>query len=166
MKRSNTLIGLAAVLLAAGTAWADDASRLAKADELLKITKGDQNFKPLLARAQAILKGDAIRQEPAGADKAARAAIEQKVSQILAEQMSWDKLRPQIVKLYADKFTEEELDGILSFYKSPLGQAWTAKSADVTAEAVKVSQQALQDAQAQIRKVIEEAAPKDAAPQP
>lgn len=162
MKHSRTLIGFAAAFLLAGAAWADDASRMAKADELLRITKGDQNFKPLLARAQAMLKAEAVRKEPADADKAARAAIEQKISQILSDEMNWDKLRPQFVKLYADKFTEEELEGILSFYKSPLGQAWTAKSSELTAEAVKVSGQAMQDAQAKIRKVIEQAT----APQP
>jgi hypothetical protein len=165
MTHSRTLIGFAAAVLLAGAAWADDASKMAKADELLRLTKGDQNFKPLLARAQAMLKADAVRKVPADAAKAAKAAIEQKISQILSEEMSWDKLRPQFVKLYADKFTEEELDGILAFYKSPLGQAWNTKSAEVTAEAVKVSGQAMQDAQAQIRKVIEQATPKEPAPQ-
>lgn len=165
MTHSRTLIGFAAAVLLAGAAWADDASKMAKADELLRLTKGDQNFKPLLARAQAMLKADAVRKVPADAAKAAKAAIEQKISQILSEEMSWDKLRPQFVKLYADKFTEEELDGILAFYKSPLGQAWNAKSSELTTEAVKVSGQAMQDAQAQIRKVIEQATPKEPAPQ-
>ena len=152
MRHSRTRIGLAAAFLLAGAAWADDASRMAKADELLRITKADLSYKPLLARSQGLLRGEAARKAPAGAEKA---AFDQKVAQILSDQLSWDKLRPQFVKLYADTFTEEELDGILAFYKSPLGQAWIAKSADVTSAAVKVTTQAMQDAQARIRKLIE-----------
>ncbi len=158
MRLSRTLIGFAAVLLLAGGAWADDASRTAKADELLRLTKGDQNFKPLLARAQALLRGQAMQQVPAGADKA---AFNQKVTQILTDELNWDKLRPQFVKLYADKFTEEELDGILAFFKSPVGQAWTTKSLDVNSEAVKISGEALQGAQAQIRKLVEQSTSKE-----
>jgi hypothetical protein len=156
MKQSRTLLGFAAAFLLAGAAWADDASKLAKADELLQITKGDQAYKQMLDRAEANLKTQAVRQAPADADKA---AIDQKVSAILAEQMNWAKLRPQFVKLYADTFTEEELDGVLAFYKSPAGQAWVAKLPTVTPAAVKISQQAMQDAQSQIRKLVQPTAP-------
>lgn len=155
MTQSRTLIGLAAALLLAGAAWADDASKTAKADELLQITKGDQTYKPILAGAQSLLKRQAFLKEPAGVDKA---AFEQQVSQAVSEEVNWDKLRPQFVKAYADTFTEAELDGILAFYKSPAGQAWEAKSTDLTTAAVNVSKQAIQEAQARIRKITDEAA--------
>jgi len=158
MKPFRAVTGLVAALLLAGAAWADDASKLAKADELLRITKGDQSYKQMLDRAQAQLKAMAVRQAPSDADKA---AVEQQVAPIVTEQLNWEKLRPQFVKAYADTYSEEELDGILSFYKSPAGQAWITKLPELNGRAVKVSQQAMQDAQAQIRKIAEQAAPKE-----
>lgn len=162
MTHSRTLIGFTAAFLLAGAAWADDASRTAKAEELFQLAKIDQGFKQLLEHAQGTIKAQTARQEPAGADKT---AIEQQVSQILSQQMNWDKLKPQYVKVYADTYTEEELDGILAFFKSPAGQAWFAKSTDVGDKARHITQQAIQDSQAQIRKVLEQAAPKEDAPQ-
>jgi len=158
MKHSRTVTGLVAALLVAGAAWADDASRMAKADELLRVTKADQTFRQMLDRAQAQLKLLAVRQAPSDADKA---AIEQQAAPIAAEHLNWEKLRPQFVKAYADTYTEEEMDGIISFFKSPAGQAWISKVPEVNGRAVKISQEAMQEAQAQIRKLTEQAAPKE-----
>jgi uncharacterized protein len=162
MKHSRTFIGFAAAFLIAGGARADDASRVAKAQELVQVAKMDQGFKQMLDRAQASVKAQTVRQEPAGADKA---AIEEKISQILSQQLNWELLKAQYVKVYADTYTEEELEGIVSFYKSPAGQAWFAKSPQVGDKARQVTQQAIQEAQAQIRKVIEQATPKEETPQ-
>ena len=156
MKQSRTVIGFVAAFLLAGAAWADDASRTAKAQELLQAAKMDQGFKQMLDRAQTSIKTQTTRQATA-ADKA---AIEEKISPILSQRLNWDLLKPQYVKAYADTFTEEELDAILAFYKSPAGQAWFAKSPEVGEKARQITQQAIQDAQSQIRKVVE------AAPQP
>ncbi len=160
MKHFQTLLGLAAFLLA-GAARADDASRTAKAEELFQVAKMDQGFRQLLEHAQATIKAQTGRQAPAGADKA---ALDQKVSEILSQQMNWDKLRPQYVKVYVDTYTEAELDGVLAFYKSPAGQAWFAKSPELGDKTRLITQQAIQESQAQIRKLIEQAAPKEDAP--
>ncbi len=37
--------------------------------------------------------------------------------------MSWETMRPQYVKLYSDTFSESEIDGMLTFYESPVGKA-------------------------------------------
>jgi hypothetical protein len=41
----------------------------------------------------------------------------------LREEMSWDKVRPMFVEIYRDTFTQEEVDGLLAFYRSKLGAA-------------------------------------------
>ena len=151
-----------AAFLLAGAARADDASRTAKAEELFQAAKMDQGFKQLLEHAQFTIKAQTARLEAAGADKA---ALEQKISEILSQQMSWDRLRPQYLKVYADTYTEAELDGVLAFYKSPAGQAWFAKSPELGDKTRLITQQAIQNAQAQIRKLIEQATPKEDAPQ-
>ena len=155
MKQSRTVIGFAAAFLLAGAAWADDASRMAKAQELLQVAKMDQGFKQVLERAQATIKAQTTRQVTVAADKA---ALEEKISPILAQQLNWETLKPQYVKVYAGTYTEEELDAILAFYKSPAGQAWFAKSPAVGEKARQITQKAIQDAQSQVRKVADQAA--------
>jgi hypothetical protein len=41
---------------------------------------------------------------------------------IVSDSVGWTSLEPEYVKLYADTYSEEEIDGILAFYKSPVGQ--------------------------------------------
>lgn len=37
------------------------------------------------------------------------------------DELSWDKLEPVIVDIYAKSFSQDEIDGLLAFYSSPLG---------------------------------------------
>ena len=43
------------------------------------------------------------------------------------EEMSWEKLKPIFIDLYQDNFTQEEIDGMVAFYKSPVGVAFVNK---------------------------------------
>ncbi len=51
--------------------------------------------------------------------------------QINARTDAWQKLKPDVVKAYAEVFTEEELQAILRFYKSATGQTLVNKGAEV-----------------------------------
>ncbi len=42
---------------------------------------------------------------------------------VMDSEMSWDKLEPMSIRLYQQTFTEDELQGMLAFYKTPAGQA-------------------------------------------
>lgn len=72
----------------------------------------------------------------AGNEKAL-ADFQTKVEAVINNAMGWDKLRPLYIKLYMDAYTEEELDGIVTFYKSPAGQAMVSKSFGLVADAPK-----------------------------
>ena len=37
------------------------------------------------------------------------------------------KLKPMYVEIYTTNFTQEEIDGLISFYESPAGKAFVAK---------------------------------------
>lgn len=38
------------------------------------------------------------------------------------EVMKWENVRGPLAQLYAEAFTEDEIDGLVTFYRSPLGQ--------------------------------------------
>jgi len=42
---------------------------------------------------------------------------------IYRQDMNWEILEPLFIRVYRDSFTQEEVDGMLVFYKSPAGQA-------------------------------------------
>src|SRR4051812_30136832 len=70
---------------------------------------------PLSPEAQARMR--------AAADKAREAML---------EEMGWDKLRPLIVKVYSESFSEEEIQGLIAFYVSPTGRMFVERMPQVT----------------------------------
>jgi hypothetical protein len=116
-------------------AHADDASRKAKAAEMLQITKAAPAMQEQLANLRDRVDGMAKQQFGApslSTDQSALTAQYMKeVDGILKQEISWDELYPQIVQSYAESFTEPELDGIIAFYKTPAGQAVLSKTPDM-----------------------------------
>ena len=45
------------------------------------------------------------------------------VLKILKEEFSWDKLEPMYLRIYKESFSQQEVDGMITFYRSPSGQA-------------------------------------------
>jgi hypothetical protein len=62
------------------------------------------------------------------AQKNEQAAFEAKLTAVVMGELSWQKLEPDFAKLYAANYTAEQLDGLIAFYGSPLGQAVLAKT--------------------------------------
>ena len=56
--------------------------------------------------------------------------IDQQRAEMMAmmkDLLAWEKLVPLYVRVYQKTFTQEELDGMLAFYKTPVGAAMIAK---------------------------------------
>src|SRR5271169_4668953 len=46
---------------------------------------------------------------------------------LINESLNWDELEPMYVRTYRASLSQDELNGILEFYKSPAGQAYIKK---------------------------------------
>ena len=46
---------------------------------------------------------------------------------IMKEELSWESLKPMYIEIYRDSFTQEEIDGLIAFYQSPVGMAFVNK---------------------------------------
>jgi uncharacterized protein len=56
--------------------------------------------------------------------------IDQRRGELLAlmkELLDWKKLEPMYVRIYQKTFTQQEVDGMIAFYKTPAGQAVMSK---------------------------------------
>ena len=45
----------------------------------------------------------------------------------MKELLDWKKLEPVYVRIYQKSFSQEEVDGMIAFYKTPAGQAVIGK---------------------------------------
>lgn len=54
--------------------------------------------------------------------------------------MNWDNVKQDYISVYVDTFTEQELKGIIGFYKSPAGKAFVKKSPEMMKRSMDISQ--------------------------
>lgn len=55
--------------------------------------------------------------------------------------VDFDELNELVIPIYARNFTDEELDGIIDFYRTPVGQSVLAKMPTVVEESLGIGQQ-------------------------
>lgn len=46
---------------------------------------------------------------------------------VIKEEFTWSKLKPLYIQLYTETFDQSEIDGLIAFYKTTVGQAFVAK---------------------------------------
>ncbi len=71
--------------------------------------------------------------------------------------MSWDAIKGDFVKIYADVFSAEELQGMIDFFKGPVGQKFIGKQPQVQAAVMQRMQSLMLEMQPKIRAAIEKA---------
>ncbi len=53
--------------------------------------------------------------------------FQQKIVAIQKQEITWEKLEPVFVEIYSNSLSQEDVDGISAFYKSPAGKSFVSK---------------------------------------
>lgn len=73
--------------------------------------------------------------------KALVESMSAKFSAVIRQELSWASLKPMYVQIYRESFTQEEVDGLIAFYKSPAGAAMINKMPLVMQKSMTMVQQ-------------------------
>ncbi len=120
---------LALLLLADGAclAGASDPASDASIEEYLKVSNSQQLLDNMQQQVGGFIKSSMQQATQGKPVTPQRQAIldhmAQQMSDLLAETLNWDSLKPMYMRIYHDSFTQSEIDGIIKFYKSPAGKA-------------------------------------------
>lgn len=79
-----------------------------------------------------------------------------KMSALLKDELSWEKMKDIYTQIYGETFTEEEIQGLIAFYESPAGKAFAAKMPAVTQKSMVVVQQRMGPLMQKIRMAMQE----------
>lgn len=141
-------------------AHADEASKAQKVEEFFQAAQLEQMFSQSMTLAMNQVKSSVMREAKAVNLSPGQSAViedfQSKVEAVVRMALSWDQLRPQYLKLYSDAFTEEQLDDLLAFYKSPTGQAMVSNSPLLMKQGAEITQQRMAVAQPELRRLVEE----------
>ena len=146
-------------------AFADEATKNAKIEELLKLTNADRMVSQMFDQMKSIEMTQLNNMNIAPEQRPLAQQTQEQILQLLQNALSWDKLKPALIKVYTETFTEEEIDGILNFYKTPAGQALLQKMPTLIQRSMQTGQQMVADVLPQIQKMTEDLKRKAAAQQ-
>jgi len=135
-----TLSLLIVVSLLTSLASADEISRRAAAEELLSLTKVDQMIKPLFTQMQAMMEQQFAQMGVPEDLQSILKRHQERLFVVLEETLDLQTMKRDFVSIYVDTFTEDELKGVVAFYKTPVGQAFLDKMPLLMSRSMQASQ--------------------------
>jgi hypothetical protein len=137
-------------------ARADEASHRAKAQEMITLLSTEKNVQGVVDKFMKQITDAAAKEagpNPSPETKAKVADFEKQALQIIDASVGWKAMQTQFTDIYAKSFTEEEMDGIIAFYKSPAGSALLTKMPDVNVQIAQVGGARVQALQPQLQQL-------------
>lgn len=91
-----------------------------------------------------------------------------RIMKVMREEMSWAKIKPIYVQVYAETFTQQEIDDMLAFYATPSGQSMIEKMPVVMKKSMALTQShiapLMQRMQLELQQAIAEVKAQQSAP--
>ena len=76
-----------------------------------------------------------------------------RLAELIKQQLAWSQMEPMMIDVYRKSFSQKEVDDLITFYKSPSGQAVIQKMPMVMQQTVAQSQTRMQAMLPQIRQI-------------
>lgn len=153
-RRAKWIAALAVAAQLPMAAHADEASKRAKLHEMFQLAHIDRTMTTVFAVQEKQLpmllrnmlpQGTLTAEQQADLD-----AFMSKIHGIVTQAASWDKLEPQFTDIYAAVYSEQEVDGLIAFYKSPVGAEMVAKQPEIVERSGVVTQSLMRTVQPQV----------------
>jgi hypothetical protein len=148
-------------------ASAQESTKTANIEELLNVSKMESLSQQVYSQIRAMTTKQLDSTAGSEKTKAEAAQVVDKLLAQIQDRFSWDKMKPEYVRLYDEVYSDAEITGILAFYKSPAGQAYLTKMPQLMAKSMEMAQSRMADVMPEIQRITKEAAEKsknDASP--
>jgi hypothetical protein len=156
------MLGLAAMaLLSIVPVSAQPLTKQAKIEKILDLTNSQASVNQMLDQMTASMNSQMKTQMPNATPErlAQMQEMQRKMLDLVKSRISWEKMRPEMVRAYSETYTDDEVNGILGFYESPAGQSFLKKSPMLMQKVMAVSQAQMADLMPEIQRIVKESAP-------
>lgn len=154
MIRLRAMFTVLALACASGQVLADTASQNASAETLLKLTNADKLTTPIYGQVQQLFAQRFAEAKAPASKKALLETYQAKANAALDQAVGWNKLKPELVKIYTSNFTEAELKELVAFYQSPIGSKVLSKMPELSQQSVQLTQSRLETAGPVVNKLL------------
>ena len=163
MKRRHVLLAVLATFVAGGASAAPPSD--ASIDRLLTVMRAESLIDQSFTQAQQAMQ-QVLRQHRGSAGAAPLNEAQQRIADEMAaetdkvfrELVSWAQMKPDMVTLYRDTFTQPEIDGMIAFYETAVGQSMLAKMPQVVQRSMQLTAARMQPMLPRLEAISREAA--------
>ena len=167
MQRTSLLLAIFLALSVAFTgAKAQENTKTAKIEELLKLTNAEAMSQQMYGQIRAMTTRQLDTMSGSEEAKTAAAQTVDKLMSRLQERLSWAKMKPEYVRLYDEVYSDDEISGILAFYKSAAGEAFVKKMPVLITKSMEISQRQMSDLMPELQRIVKEGAEKSKGGEP
>jgi len=157
MRRLATV--LLVLLVLPLSARADDASKRASIHDLFEVMHIDSTMQTLMQTVKSsVIPMTRQMIGPTVPDtlKAQVSDLQDQLFVLIEQEMGWKTMEPAYIEIYARNFTEEQIDDLIAFYKTPTGQVMLAKTPDIARESMQAGIAKMTTLQPEIRRLIQD----------
>jgi hypothetical protein len=135
----------------------ETAPRRAAAEKLLDLFNMDETYDQAMKQAMNMAVSMIDSQDLPEAEKAnARKAVEASMG-VSMEKFSWKRMKGIFVDIYAGVLDLEELEGLIAFYESPIGQKFLKKQPQLSLATMEKMQLLMEEMMPDLQKAVDEA---------
>lgn len=132
----------------------DASSHAAAARELLAATRSREAMERSQAQALPMIMRTIEAMGVPADDRSRFERCFRVAKDFMDEQMSWERVEPELVQAYMNVYSEAELRELTGFYASPIGQKTVERQPLVEAEAFRIMQTLVADSQPRLMEMI------------
>ncbi|PLU85941.1 MULTISPECIES: DUF2059 domain-containing protein [Pseudomonas] len=156
MTRLRVLCAAVALACANGQVLAATASHNAAAEKFLTLANADKLGTPVYMQVQQMFAQRFAQTKAPATKQPVLESYQAKANAALDNAIGWNKLKPKMVDLYTQTFTEQELKDLVKFYESPLGKKVLREMPKVTQQSAQLTQQSLEPAVPVVNKLLDD----------
>lgn len=82
--------------------------------------------------------------------------MQSKLTALMMEELSWENLEGLTLQVYKETFSQEEIDGLITFYKSPTGKTFIAKMPTVMKKTIALTQERIKPLMQKVQAIQQE----------
>jgi hypothetical protein len=144
----------------ASSSTTGDVPTEASIKQLLEVGQAQKLINTMMAQMDAFIKST-MQQATQGQQVTAKVQqdIDKRQAEMMAgmkEMLDWNKLEPMYVRVYQKSLTQQEVDGMTAFYKTPTGQALLTKMPVVMQNTINEMQQMMAPMIQRVKQVQQE----------
>ncbi|AXM95986.1 DUF2059 domain-containing protein [Pseudomonas plecoglossicida] len=156
MTRLRVLCAAVALACASGQVLAATPSHNAAAEKFLTLANADKLGTPVYMQVQQMFAQRFAQTKAPASKQPVLQSYQAKANAALDSAIGWNKLKPKMVDLYTQTFTEQELKDLVKFYESPLGKKVLTQMPKVTQQSAQLTQQSLEPAVPVVNKLLDD----------